>query len=367
MKNIKTLVFSALVLLFVLQSYAQEFHLDSLATLTVPESSGLLYKDGRLITHNDSGDAPKLYELDTINGSTLREVFVNNASNVDWEDISSDADHLYIGDIGNNYGSRMNLKIYKITWSEFLERDTVEAQEITYTYADQVDFSSNQFFTPYDAEALVAMGDSLFLFTKDWSAARTKVYAMPKTPGAYNLMAMDSFLVPALITGADIAPSGNQLLFSAYSGQGALVFTLSDFTAPHFSDGTLTTWPLLLTGSIKSEGVCWRNERFAYISTEQVGTLPAVLYRLDTDFSSKVSVLSEDPLVKVYPQPATDKIWVETEEVEGLQLFNANGVLVLQTPKPYLDVSNLPEGIYTLVVLIEGQRIAIAKQVVVAR
>jgi len=367
MKNIKTFAFSTLVLLLALQPYAQEFHLDSLATLAVavPESSGLLYKDGRLITHNDSGDQPKLYELDTLNGFVQREVLVNNASNIDWEDITSDADHLYIGDIGNNYGSRTNLKIYKISWSEFLERDTVEAQEINYAYADQADFSSNQFFTPYDAEALVAIGDSLFLFTKDWSAARTKVYAMPKTPGAYNLMAVDSFLVPALITGVDIAPSGNQLLFSAYSGQGASVFTLSDFTAPHFSDGTLTIWPLPLTGSIKSEGICWRNSRFAYVSTEQVGALPSVLYLLDTDFSSNVGTLYTYPLVKVYPQPATDKIRVEAEEIAGLQLFSTNGALVLQTQKTYLDVSNLLEGIYFVVILIEKQ--SVAKQVIIAK
>jgi hypothetical protein len=367
MKKTKPIAFLFFVLLLALQGNTQNYHLDSLTTMatSVPESSGLIYKDGRLVTHNDSGDQPKLYEIDTLNGFVQREVFVNNASNVDWEDITSDADHLYIGDIGNNYGSRTNLKIYKIMWSDFFERDTVEAQEITYSYADQVDFSNNQFFTPYDAEALVAIGDSLFLFTKDWSAARTKVYAMPKTPGAYNLMAVDSFFVPALITGVDIAPSGNQLLFSAYSGQEALVFTLNDFTAPHFSDGTLTTWPLPLTGSIKSEGICWRNSRFAYISTERVGTLPAVLYRLDTDFSSKLGLLYEHPLVKIYPQPATDKIRVEAEKVESLQLFSANGALVLQTGKTYLEVSHLPEGIYSLVILIERQ--SFAKQVIIAR
>ncbi len=365
MGNTNTAALLALFLLLTLPGNTQNYHLDSLTTLpvAVPESSGLLYKEGRLITHNDSGNDPYLYELDTLNGQVLREVFIQNANNVDWEDITADATHLYVGDIGNNFGARTDLLIYKVAWSELLTRDTVEAQQINYAYADQLDFSDNQFFTPYDAEALVAIGDSLFLFTKDWSAARTKVYPLPKIPGTYTAVAIDSFAVPGLITGVDLSPDGTQLLFSAYSGIAAFVLTLSDFTFFPFSGETPCTWPLPLTGSIKSEGVSWRDNRFAYISTEQAGPLPSVLYRLDTDFVSKAGALPENPTIKVYPQPATDRIQIEAEQIQGLQLFDTNGKLVIETEKAYLDVSHLPAGIYLLMILLEGQ--IVVKQVVV--
>jgi len=357
MGNTKAIAILLLIFLFALQGNAQNYHLDSLTTLavSVPESSGLLYKEGRLITHNDSGDAPYLYELDTLNGLVLREVFINNANNVDWEDITADSNYLYIGDIGNNFGTRTNLRIYKIAWSEYLLGDTVEAQQIIYSYHDQVDFSNNQFFTPYDAEALVAIGDSLFLFTKDWSAARTKVYPLPKIPGTYAAIAIDSFVVPGLITGVDLSPGGDQLLFSAYSFTSAFVLTLSDFASFPLSGETSYTWPLPLTGSIKSEGVCWRDDRFAFISTEQVGALPSVLYYLDTDFVSKAGILSGNPSIKVYPQPASESIQVEGEHIQGLELLNASGLLVLKTTEAYLDVSHLPAGIYSLIILLEGQ------------
>lgn len=365
MGNTKGIIILLFVFLLACQGNAQNYQLDTLTTLAVevPESSGLLYKEGRLITHNDSGDEPYLYELDSLNGQVLREVFVNNASNVDWEDIAADENHLYVGDTGNNLGNRTNLRIYKIAWSEYLERDTVEAQQIIYAYNDQVDFSSSQFFTPYDAEALVAIGDSLFIFTKDWSTAHTKVYPLPKTPGTYAAVAIDSFAVPGLITGVDLSPSGDQLLFSGYALTAAFVFTLRDFTSFPLSAETSYTWPLPLSGSIKSEGICWRDDRFAYISTEQVGTLPSTLYRLDTDFVSRAGSVSDNPIIKVYPQPATDKIHVVAPQIHGLELYHANGTLVLKTTETYLDVSHLPAGIYSLLILMKGQ--IVVKQVVV--
>ena len=52
---------------------------------------------------NDSGDEPIVY-LMTSNGVVFHKIFVSGAKNVDWEDLSSDGDFLYIGDIGNKSG-----------------------------------------------------------------------------------------------------------------------------------------------------------------------------------------------------------------------------------------------------------------------
>ena len=68
---------------------------------------------GTLIGHNDSGDDPILYEFN-MEGDLLRRLYIDEAKHKDWEDITSDGDHIYIGDFGNNAGSRERLVIYKV-------------------------------------------------------------------------------------------------------------------------------------------------------------------------------------------------------------------------------------------------------------
>ena len=52
------------------------------------ESSGAVFFNGRFISHNDSGNENKLYELDTATGLILRTVHIQNAVNSDWEDLA---------------------------------------------------------------------------------------------------------------------------------------------------------------------------------------------------------------------------------------------------------------------------------------
>ena len=78
---------------------------------SISETSGLENYGEHLITHNDSGDKPKLYVISS-SGEKIIEIKINSIENNDWEDIASDSDHLYIADIGNNNGTRKNLKIY---------------------------------------------------------------------------------------------------------------------------------------------------------------------------------------------------------------------------------------------------------------
>ena len=59
-----------------------------------------------------------LYELNVTNGNVSRTVTIQNAANVDWEDICTDDDYIYIGDFGNNSGNRTNLRIYKVLKSD---------------------------------------------------------------------------------------------------------------------------------------------------------------------------------------------------------------------------------------------------------
>ena len=103
------IVLTCSCLIIVYAVWGQNITSTTLLSDTLNETSGLALVQGRLITHNDKGGEPKLYELDTLNGQLLRTVIVENATNVDWEDLCTDADHLYIGDMGNNDGDRTDL------------------------------------------------------------------------------------------------------------------------------------------------------------------------------------------------------------------------------------------------------------------
>ena len=124
----------------------------------VNETSGLIFYNNQIITHNDSGGKPKLYVLDTLNGRVVRTVTVLNAVNEDWEEIAQDNDDIYIGDFGNNRGSRRDLKIYKISKTDFLQNDTISAKTIDFSLSDQVNFDASK-KNNFDIEAVVAVDD----------------------------------------------------------------------------------------------------------------------------------------------------------------------------------------------------------------
>ena len=62
------------------------------------ETSGLaLYQKKYLLTHNDSGNKPKLFVLN-LNGALIKVITIINAKNVDWEDMTMDnKGNIYMG------------------------------------------------------------------------------------------------------------------------------------------------------------------------------------------------------------------------------------------------------------------------------
>jgi hypothetical protein len=82
----------------------------------IAESSGLARSsvDGVFWTHGDSGTEPLLFAIDR-EGRLRATVRVTGATNLDWEDLTSDgAGHLWIGDIGNNANNRRDLAVHRV-------------------------------------------------------------------------------------------------------------------------------------------------------------------------------------------------------------------------------------------------------------
>src|SRR5690349_7001177 len=106
------------------------------------ESSGLIWWNNQVWTHNDSGGEPAIYAIDTATGNIIKKVTIANATNVDWEDIAQDSTYIYIGDFGNNAnGNRQDLKIYRVKKADVKSKTSVKAAIINYTYNDQTSFT----------------------------------------------------------------------------------------------------------------------------------------------------------------------------------------------------------------------------------
>ncbi len=196
----------------------EHFTIQRLATLSpkLKESSGLAVIEGRLFTHNDSGGSATIYEIDHF-GQIVRSVEIAGATNVDWEDLAQDESYLYIADIGNNSGDRKDLKIYKIAKEKLLTEERVTCETISFHYEDQTAFDPAPFKTAYDAEALIAYGNKLYIFTKNWLTKETTIYALPKEQGSYTAGKVQSYPLGFLVTSATYNDKAERLILTGYS------------------------------------------------------------------------------------------------------------------------------------------------------
>lgn len=197
----------------------------------IKESSGVTSskcQSGVLWTHNDSGDGAFIYAIDG-KGRDLGTWKVENAENVDWEDIASAKDEsgscfLYIGDIGNGRKNpRGEHRIYKVEEPrvEAAMRGTKSKDTATTARAEVLTFSYPD--ERQDAETLMVhpITGNLYVVTKrrDTSA---KIYRIRPAFGDGPITAerIADIEVPAIpngfLTGGDISPDGRAVVLCDY-------------------------------------------------------------------------------------------------------------------------------------------------------
>ncbi|MGB5980511.1 MAG: hypothetical protein WBG46_00070 [Nonlabens sp.] len=180
----------------------------------ISETSGLEYYDGKLITHNDSGDEARIYFLNE-NGELESENEFEKIVAIDWEDISRDEKYLYIADTGNNRGDRKDLRIYKIDLSE-INKKNASFKTLGISYPDQTIFDMKKKDNSFDAEALIAIDENLFVFTKDRKNLKTAVYKFDKQGKNQKAKTVAIHDVKGLVTGATY-DGKNQIMICGYN------------------------------------------------------------------------------------------------------------------------------------------------------
>ena len=251
----------------------KEFSLITELPNLVNESSGMICSDPNFIwTHNDSGGAPHLYEVDLLTGTIFKTVVLKNATNKDWESMTQDNEYTYLSDTGNNNGNRTDLVIYKIPTIDLQTKDSVTASSIFISYADQDDFSTSSKHN-FDCEAIIPLGDHLYLFTKNRGNFKTNIYKVSKMPGTYVLEKEGSLEVEGLITDAAINSGQDQICLFGYNEADdehqPFVWLLYDFSDFEFLDGKTKRIDFDL--KLQMEAGCYKEDDAIYFTSEAEG------------------------------------------------------------------------------------------------
>lgn len=278
--------FILLLLVFPLALGAQTLSPQEVCVLpdAVAETSGLLaLPSGSFWTHNDSGDGPFLYEVDSL-GQLLRKVRVEGAQHIDWEDLAVDRERqrLYVGDFGNNANKRKDLCIYQIPLPVDSSLRSVQAARISFRYPDQYAHPPADSLKNFDLEAFFYYKDSLYLFSKNrtnppngWS----KLYRVPAQPGDYVAELLDSLQTEQqhviwAITSATLSPDGkNLLLLSADK-----LWWLHGFEGSAFLGGKIERFSL--ASFTQKEAISFRNNKEIWLTDERNDLGGGRLYRL---------------------------------------------------------------------------------------
>lgn len=155
----------------------------------IKETSGLSLLNGKLYTFNDSGNTPDLFEINKDNGEIV-QIFKTNLINTDWEALTNDGENFYVGDFGNNTGTRKDLAIYKVPYEKLKQINTnqisgtertLDGIVISFFYPEQTDFTPKNLKTDFDAEAMIYLDGKIHLFTKEWASKSTTHYTIDPT------------------------------------------------------------------------------------------------------------------------------------------------------------------------------------------
>jgi len=249
----------------------------------VLENSGLVWYRDKLWTINDSGGDPVLFSIDIRTGKCIQAIYIEGASNRDWEELAQDEDFIYIFDIGNNYGRRDELTIYKVFKDSIplAGNARIHPEIIRYRYGDKEQNTGHFSRSPYDCEAAFAMNDSLYLFTKDWENQQTVLYTCSSIPGTYTIWPAATFEANGLVTGADISPEDSSfIMLLGYKDYVPFVWELQGFDFSNYSVESTKRIDFPEKYDLQTEGIAIQADERIYISCE-MSSWPASVYTLN--------------------------------------------------------------------------------------
>ena len=337
-------------------------------------TSALLYWNDGLWTSNDHGNLT-LHRLDTLTGETLQQVGCDTSFS-DMEEVAQDSDYFFFGDFGNNHEQlRDDLRILRLRKSNltqgFCRFDTIA---FTYSGYDPGGEGAGRLpSTDYDCEAMVAVGDSLYLFTKQWTSQQTTCFALPKEPGVYTALPRFSIDVEGLVTGAChllfSTPDGTKqvLALCGYSlFVSPFVYLLYNFAGSDFNNGQQLRLPLDNPIGTQTEAIASADGLHYWLTNEAFNhfgiSLPAQLLSLNltdylTDYLRPDSThtqglhfaVEDNGATTVHPNPTDGIVTIDLPDIERVEVLDNSGRMLLQSDDNHiLDLRGLDAGTYLI-------------------
>jgi hypothetical protein len=337
---------------------------NTILSLNLDETSGLLLWNNRFWTHNDDSDI-NLYSINPNDLTDIQSYILTGTVNKDWEEISHDANYIYLGDFGNNAnGNRTDLKILRVEKNSLLAHDP-KIDTISFSYPLQTDFTAtggNN--TNFDCEAFIITLDSIYLFTKEWKSKKTTIYALPKIAGNYTARYCNAYNVNGLITGATYVEDKRLIVLSGYSSLlQPFIFLLYDYNAHEFFGGNKRM--IAINSSFHQvEGITTTDGLTYYITNERL-TSPLVIdqklqtinltnyldgYLNPVTTSIKTSITVD---VHLFPNPTNSNLNIETDHTwigSYFSILDVFGRVVLKgeikNTSTSMNIEKLEDGVY---------------------
>ncbi|MCR1783866.1 hypothetical protein KVF89_15100 [Nocardioides carbamazepini] len=243
----------------------------------ITESSGLVARDGLVVTVNDSGDGNRIFTVDPATGDTVGTTrWQGEARDIEALAPAGDGE-VWVGDIGDNAGTRDHVEVARVPFGRG-EREIV-APAYRLTYPDG----------PHDAETLLAdpATGRLYVVAKEFIG---RLYAAPERldpDGPNELTAVDDVL--GIATDGSFHPDGKHLVLRNY-GQAAIY-----------------TWPGLdrvaqvdLPSQPQGEGLAISESGEVLVGSEGAG---AEVLRVDLPFDRPSASPPASPSPSASPSP----------------------------------------------------------------
>ncbi|WP_299677835.1 hypothetical protein [uncultured Dokdonia sp.] len=253
------------------------------------ENSGIAISQNKkyLYAINDSGGTATIFSIHLDHKEIEQDISISNAQNVDWEDLASFENDLFVGDFGNNDNKRKDQTIY---WVENVDQITpgsfsAFAKTTTFTFEDQKEYPPKKGNQNFDVESFFVHNTNFYLFTRNRESHKkfdgiTKVYKIPMKEGAQKAILIDEFETcsdrdDCQVTSAAIHHETGKIALLTYNK----VWIFDNYYDDQFFSGSVTK--IKLGHNSQKESVTFKDAHTLFISEEASSKTQGNVYTLD--------------------------------------------------------------------------------------
>ena len=246
------------------------------------EVSGITYfpEKNIIYTLEDSGNANAIYAIND-GGKLEKKIVIENATNVDWEDITKDkAENIYIGDFGNNDNIRQDLCIYKVNKKQLDSENAKAEYKISFSYPEQKEFPPKKRELFFDVEGFFEYQNYFYLFTKNRSKnfdGTAFIYKIPNAAGTQKAVKIGEFKTcdnynHCVLTSATISPDGKKVVLLSHDK----IVLFENFPEDLFHKGTQRE--IKLNHFSQKEAVVFKDNSTLLIADEKTNKVGGKVY-----------------------------------------------------------------------------------------